>query len=68
MIAKAGPEAVDGTSAAIAALVIAYEGAVKLADVIVDGVGTTFGVVVIAKGDDEIRVPPGDQRRNPSFA
>ena len=61
VVTQTGPEAIGRAAFAILPLVVAYELAVVLADVAVDGRGHAMVVVVVAGGDDERRVPTGHQ-------
>ena len=67
MVAEGGPEAVGVAAVAVLALIVANEGAVELADVLVDRAGFAVGVVVVAGGDDEGGVPAGDQGGDQGF-
>jgi hypothetical protein len=61
VVARTGPEAVLLGALAVLAFVRADPVVVELADVLVDGVGLAVWVVVVADGDDEVRLQPGDQ-------
>lgn len=67
VVAEGGPEAIDRAAYAVITLIVADELAVVLADVVVNGVGRTVGIVVVADGEDEVGVPASDERGNTGF-